>query len=77
MKEEPNIRNNHLTTDDLAFSAYLRMKGYRLIKSNPTKSKSIFTFEIGDEDPEVLKVQFINSEFLVFYNEIRNLKKLI
>jgi hypothetical protein len=53
------------------------MKGYPLIKSNSTKSKSIFTFEIGDEDPEVLKMQFINSKFLVFYNEIRNLKKLI
>ena len=75
--KELNIENNHLTTDDLAFSAYLRMKGYRLIKSNPTKSKRLFTFEIGDENPEALKMQFINSEFLVFYNEIRNLKKLI
>jgi hypothetical protein len=76
MKDIDHSNNNRLTTDDLAFSAYLRMKGYRLIKSNPTKSKSIFTFEIGDEEPEVLKMQFINSEFLVFYNEIRNLKKL-
>lgn len=69
--------NNHITTDDLAFSAFLRMKSYRLIKLNHIKSKSIFTFDIGDSDPEVLKMQFINSEFLIFYSEIRNLKKLI
>lgn len=74
------IKNNKITTDDLAFSAYLRMKGYRLIKSNQIKSKgkSTFTFEIGDVDNiGVLELEFINSDFLVYYNEIRNLKKLI
>ncbi|MCK4385853.1 MAG: hypothetical protein KAW52_06280 [candidate division Zixibacteria bacterium] len=71
------IKNNHITTDDLAFSAYLKMKGYRLIKSDQKKSKSTFTFEIGNEDSKVLKMELINSEFLSFYNELRNLKKLI
>jgi len=71
------IKNNHITTDDLAFSAYLKMKGHHLIKSNRKKSKSTFIFEIGTEDANSLKVEFINSEFLSFYNELRNLKKLI
>jgi len=71
------IKNNQITTDDLAFSAYLKMKGYHLIKSNQKKSKSTFVFAIGTEDANSLKVQFINSEFLSFYNELRNLKKLI
>lgn len=74
------IKNNHIITDDLAFSAYLKMKGYPLIKSNKIKSKgkSTFTFNIGDEDDlKVLEMEFINSDFLVYYNEIRNLKKLI
>ena len=74
--ESNEIKNEHINTDDLAFSAYLRMKGYHLIKSDQKKSKSTFVFAIGVEDANSLKVEFINSEFLSFYNEIRNLKKL-
>ena len=71
-----DIKVNHISTDDLAFSAYLRMKGHQLIKSDQKKSKSTFMFDIGTEDANSLKVEFINSEFLNFYNELRNLKKL-
>ena len=70
------IKNNQITTDDLAFSAYLKMKGYPLIKSDQKRSKSTFTFEV-DENINQLKVEFINSEFVQFYNELRNLKKMI
>jgi len=70
------IKKNHIATDDLAFSAYLKIKGYHLIKSDQKKSKNTFIFEIGAEDANSLKVEFINSEFLSFYNELRNLKKL-
>jgi hypothetical protein len=70
------LTNYHITTDDLAFSAYLKMKGYPLIKSDQKKSKSTFTFEV-DLDIEELKVEFINSQFVQFYNELRNLKKMI
>lgn len=75
--ERGEIKGNQITTDDLALSAYLRMKGYHLIKSDQRKSKSTFVFDIGTEDPNSLKVQFINSEFLSYYNELRNMKKLI
>jgi len=70
------IKRNQITTDDLAFSAYLRMKGYRLIKSDQRKSKVYFTFEV-DGNVDQLKVEFINSEIIQFYNELRNLKKMI
>ena len=69
--------NNHITTDDLAFSAYLKMKGHHLIKSDQRKSKSFFVFEVGALDVNQMQVQFINSEFLSFYNEPSNLKKLM
>jgi hypothetical protein len=75
--ESNEIKNDHVTTDDLAFSAYLKMKGYHLIKSDQKKSKSTFIFDIGVEDENSLKVEFVNSEFMSFYNELRNLKKLI
>ena len=70
------IKNNHITTDDLAFSAYLKMKGYPLIKSDQKRSKNTFTFEVNGKIDQ-LKVEFINSEFVQFYNELRNLKKMI
>ena len=70
------ITTDHITTDDLAFSAYLKMKGYHLIKSDRKRSKTLFTFNV-DRDIEHLKVEFINSEFVQFYNELRNLKKMI
>ena len=74
MTQKPS---NHITTDDLAFSAYLKMKGHQLIKSDQRKTKSFFVFEVGDLDANQMKVEFINSKFLSFYNELRNLKKLI
>jgi hypothetical protein len=76
MTSHNQIRNNQITTDDLAFSAYLKLKGHRLIKSDQRAPKVIFTFEI-EGDPEQLKVDFVNSEFLQFYNELRNLKKMV
>ena len=75
--ESGEIKGNQIITDDLALSAYLRMKGYHLIKSDQRKSKSTFVFDIGAEDSNSLKLQFINSEFLSYYNELRNMKKLI
>ena len=74
MNQKPN---NHITTDDLAFSAYLKMKGHHLIKSDQRKSKIFFVFEVETLDVNQMKVEFVNSEFLSFYNELRNLKKLI
>jgi len=70
------IKTNQIRTDDLAFSAYMRMKGFKLIKSDRQKAKLVFAFDIGSNAGESLKVEFVNSDFLKFYNEIRNLKKL-
>ena len=71
------IKSNQILSDDLAFSAFLRLKGYQLIKLDQNKSKSSFTFEIGNENAHGLKMSFVNSSFLTYYNELRNLKKLI
>ena len=67
---------NHITTDDLAFSAYLKLKGHHLIKCDQRKTKTVFTFNVNG-DGDRLKVEFINSEFVRFYNELRNLKKMV
>ena len=76
------MSTHHIITDDLAFSAYLKMKGHRLIKCDHKKSKTIFTFDADGNDleprgAEEIKVEFINGPFLQYYNELRNLKKVI
>jgi len=76
-KTTNQIKQNQITTDDLAFSAYLRLQGYDLIKSNNNKIKKSFVFNLGSDDSSNLKLDFINSKFLTYYNELRNLKKLL
>lgn len=68
---------HQITTDDLAFSAYLKLKGFHLITSNQSNSRITFTFDIANAAGESLKVEFVNSQFLSYYNELRNLKKLL
>ena len=74
-KDSHQLTDHHITTDDLAFSAYLKMKGFRLIKLDQKKSKTLFTFDVDGRSGQ-LKVEFVNSPFLQFYNELRNLKKM-
>jgi hypothetical protein len=76
-KTSNQTNQNNITTDDLAFSAFLRLKGYQLITSNNNNTKKTFVFDIGSAECAQLKMDFINSKFLTYYNELRNLKKLL
>ena len=78
MSPQSNPIESHLIqTDDLAFSAYLRMKGYQLIKMEVMRSKHYFYFDLPEKFIAKEKIEFINSNSLKFHNEIRNLKKLL
>ena len=79
MTERPQshqIISDQTTTDDLAFSADLKDNGHRSVRSDQNGPKARFTFEI-DRSIEELKVESINSQFIQFYNELRNLKKMV
>jgi len=72
---------NQYRTDDLALAAFLRVKGFQLsrvekIQPNRTDSKRAFYFELPDERLQALKLEFVNSDILRFYNHILGLKKL-
>ena len=72
---------NEYRTEDLALAAYLRVKGHKLIrveKLNPNepRSKRAFSFDVPQDKVQELKLEFINSDILRFYNEIIGLKKL-
>ena len=72
---------NEYKTEDLAFAAFLRVQGYalsRVEKLNPTErnSKRTFYFDVPPDVLQELKLAFVNSDLLRFYNEIIGLKKL-
>ena len=72
---------NEYRTDDLAFAAFLRVKGYQLTKVeklNPTErnSKRTFYFDVPQAKLQELKLEFVNSDILRFHNQLVGLKKL-
>ncbi len=72
---------NEYRTEDLAFAAFLRVQGYalsRVEKLNPSepRSKRAFFFDVPQEKLQELKLAFVNSDLLRFYNELLGLKKL-
>ena len=72
---------NKYRTDDLALAAFLRVKGFQLsrvekIQPNRTDSKRAFYFKVPESQLQELKLEFVNSDVLRFYNEILGLKKL-
>jgi hypothetical protein len=75
MKIDKIIENNYIETSDIAFSAWLKINGYHLLKSEKINSKRIFFFDIGYEKEGILRAKFIKSDFPSFYNELKNLNK--
>ena len=72
---------NEHRTEDLAFAAFLRVKGYSLVRveklqPNRTDSKRAWVFALAPEELQTLKLTYVNSDLLRFYNEIIGLKKL-
>ena len=72
---------NEYRTEDLALAAFLRVKGHNLIRvertqPNRTDSKRVFYFDLPESQRQTLKLEFVNSDILRFYNEIIGLKKL-
>ena len=73
--------HNEYRTEDLAFAAFLRLKGFQLnrvkrTQPNRADSKRAFYFELPETQLQDLKLEFVNSDVLRFYNEILGLKKL-
>tara|TARA_R110001583_G_scaffold48919_8_gene153119 strand:+ start:7724 stop:7975 length:252 start_codon:yes stop_codon:yes gene_type:complete len=65
-------------TSDLSLAAFLLMKGLKLNDAKKiTSGKFKFSFNDPDDKAKKLALDFVNSEFCEFDNQVRNLKKLI
>ncbi len=71
-------QNNIFQTSDLALAAYMVTKGMRLLKAE-RKPSGRYHFEIEDPDRKAdeYKMEFINSEFYKFDNNLKTLKKMV
>ena len=70
--------NNCYTTSDLSLAAYLSMKGLALKKATKVANGRFeFTLEDPNDIGESLSLEYINSDFSKFDNQIRLVKKLL
>jgi len=66
------------TTSDLSLAAFLLMRGLVLSDAKKIASgKFKFSFSDPDDKAKKFALDFVNSEFCEFDNQVRNLKKLI
>ena len=65
-------------TSDIGIAAYLQLQGYRLLTCKRLeRGKFFFEFQDVDEDCRAKSLQFLESDFCKFDNNVRNLKKIL
>ena len=69
---------NYFYISDLSVAAYLTMKGLLIISCKKC-SNGKFEFIIDDKDGQAKKLylEYINSDFCKFDNQVRSLKKML
>lgn len=65
------------TTNDLSFTAYLMMRGCKLVTARKLGRTYKFTLDLNGTPPDSYKIEFINSESAKFDAAVRDLKKII
>lgn len=66
------------TTSDIGIAAYLQLKGIKLRDCKRLETgKFYFSFEDQENKCPSLSLEFLDSEFCKFDNNVRNLKKIL
>ena len=70
--------NKTFTTSDIGIAAYLQLKRFRIVECKRL-STGKFYFEFSDPNSEcqALSLEFLDSDFCKFDNNVRNLKKIL
>lgn len=72
------IKDNTFRTSDIGIAAYLQLQGFRLTTCKRLDSGKFF-FEFSDPDDrcKIKSLEFLESDFCKFDNNVRNLKKVL
>ena len=66
------------TTSDIGIAAYLQLKGFKLTECKRLESgKFYFAFEDPEGKCGSMALEFLDSDFCKFDNNVRNLKKIL
>ena len=66
------------TTSDIGIAAFLQLRGIKLIECKRMDTgKFHFAFEDPESKCKLLSLEFLDSDFCRFDNNVRNLKKIL
>ena len=66
------------TTSDIGIAAFLQLRGIKLVECKRLESgKFHFAFEDPESKCQSLSLEFLDSDFCRFDNNVRNLKKIL
>jgi hypothetical protein len=76
--ESTNPDQDFYTTSDIGIAAYLQLCGHKLVECMRLQSgKFFFKFEDKDQKCAARSLEFLDSDFCRFDNNVRNLKKIL
>ncbi len=76
--ESTQANESFYTTSDIGIAAYLQLCGHKLLECKRLQSgKFFFKFEDKDQSCAIKSLQFLDSDFCKFDNNVRNLKKIL
>ena len=66
------------TTSDIGIAAYIQLRGVKLLECKRLESgKFYFKFANESQNCQQLSLEFLESDFCKFDNNVRNLKKIL
>ncbi len=72
------MSDNIFVTSDIGIAAYLQLQGFKLVSCNRLDSgKFHFEFEDPQNQCRIKSLEFLESDFCRFDNNVRNLKKIL
>tara|TARA_R100001015_G_C4632330_1_gene195744 strand:- start:2732 stop:2971 length:240 start_codon:yes stop_codon:yes gene_type:complete len=65
-------------TSDIGIAAYLQLQGFKLLSCKRLDTgKFFFEFSDPDDQCKIKSLEFLESDFCKFDNNVRNLKKIL
>jgi hypothetical protein len=73
-----NEENNEYSTSDIGIAAYLQLRSFKLVECTRLETgKFFFRFKDPNRECSALSLEFLDSDFCKFDNNVRNLKKVL
>ena len=69
--------SDQFNTNDLSFTAYLMMRGCKLMQAKKLGRTYKFVLNIDGMNINALKIEYVNSESAKFDASVRDLKKIL